>query len=321
MISLPPFLFHTDNWKEEDTMFLGLENFGFRALWSPLLLLVIVGVAVLYMLAVGRYREQWFKGEEPATKGQQRAVLIGLAIYYLAQGGPLDLLGHLMFSAHMLSMSLMYLVAPPLILYGIPAWMYRRLFRIPSVDRLVRRITHPILTLVLFNMLFSLYHLPMVHDYVMTNYTVHTLFYIVLLISSFMMWWNVVSPLPEYERLTDVKKMGYVFANGVLLTPACALIIFAATPLYATYSDPTVWAKALGYCVPAGSDFILSEFSGPGSFALFPPLDDQQLGGVMMKLMQEVMYGAILYYIFLRWFKRENPMNKIDPIDSVQPLK
>ena len=32
---------------------------------------------------------------------------------------------------------------------------------------------HPILTLVLFNMLFSLYHVPVVHDYVMTHFLIH----------------------------------------------------------------------------------------------------------------------------------------------------
>lgn len=37
----------------------------------------------------------------------------------------------------------------------------------------------------------------------------------------------------------------------MLLTPACALIIFTDTPLYATYADPSAWVSALELCVPA----------------------------------------------------------------------
>ncbi|MEX2414712.1 MAG: cytochrome c oxidase assembly factor CtaG [Paenibacillaceae bacterium] len=297
---------------------LGMTDFGLRALWSPSMLIVVTILAVWYILAVDQFRLRWFKESSPVRKEKKIAMLSGLAIYYLAQGGPLDLLSHLVFSMHMLSMSLSYLVVPPLIIYGTPDWMLRRVLGVPPIGKIVRNITHPILTLVLFNILFSLYHFPIVLDYVMTNYLVHTIFFIILLVSAFMMWWNVISPLPEYERLTDVQKMGYVFANGVLLTPACALIIFADSTLYATYSDPTVWAKALGYCVPLGSDVILSMFNGPGDFAFFPPLDDQQFGGVMMKLMQEIMYGIILFYIFMRWFRRDHQANGIDPL---QPLK
>ena len=257
----------------------GIEQFGFTALWSPYFLTVITAAALLYWYAIGSLRERWFEDSAPVPLGKQISMIAGLTIFYMAQGGPIDLLGHLMFSWHMLSMALSYLVAPPLILYGVPDWMWRRLMKVRMLDWFVRRAMHPILTLVLFNMLFSFYHMPAVHDFVMTNYTAHTLYYIALFIAAMMMWWNVMCPLPEYERLSDVKKMGYVFANGVLLTPACALIIFASEPLFATYTDPVMWARALGYCVPAGADAILAQFGGPDSFAPVNLRGDQQLGG------------------------------------------
>lgn len=298
-----------------------MSDFGVSAAWSPLLFFVVSMLAVVYILAVGRYRTTWFKSSAHVGLGKKFAMLSGLALYYLTHGGPLDLAAHLMFSAHMLSMSISYLIVPPLVLYGIPDWLYRHALGNATVKRIFDIATQPILTLVLFNMLFSLYHFPVVMDYVMTHYTVHTVYDAVLLVTSFMMWWNVVVPISEYDRLSDVQKMGYVFANGVLLTPACALIIFASTPLYAIYTDPDIWATALGYCVPSSSEAIVAQFAGPGTFALFEPLDDQQLGGVIMKLMQEVMYGAILFYIFMRWYRRENPVNAVDPIDSVPFVK
>jgi putative membrane protein len=301
-------------------MFGSLSEFGLRALWSPVLLIVITLLAVLYILSVDQFRLQWFKQSSPVQLSKKISMLLGLTIYYIAQGGPLELLSHVTFSMHMVAMSLSYLIVPPMLLYGMPDWMLRRIFSIRGVSKVVRILTQPILTLVLFNMLFSMYHFPMVLDYVMTNYIVHDIYYGALLVSALMMWWNVVCPLPEYERITDVQKMGYIFANGVLLTPACALIVFSDSTLYATYSDPAIWAKAMGYCVPMGSDVILSMFDGPGDFAFLNPLEDQQFGGVLMKLVQEIAYGVVLFYIFLRWFRRDRQGSTIDPIvDKLQP--
>ena len=290
---------------------LGLEYFGFRALWTPGLMIVIIAIAIAYLLVTGPFRNR-FADSEPVKPGTKFLFLLGLFLYYLAVGGPLNLLGHLMFSAHMLSMAIAYLIVPPLVLLGLPAWLIRPLFQFRFVKEISSIALHPILTLLLFNVLFSMYHMPQIHDVVMTNYTLHTIFYIALLISAFMMWWTVVSPVPELRRLSDLQKMAYIFANGVLLTPACALIIFAGSGLYAMFNDPLIWAKALGYCVPETTTVILNDFGGPEFFMKMSVLDDQQLGGVIMKLIQEIMYGGILAYIFSQWFRRENPDDKDD---------
>ena len=59
----------------------------------------------------------------------------------------------------------------------------------------------------------------------------------------------VINQMPEHQTLSGIKKVGYIFADGILLTPACALIIFADTPMYATYSDPDVWGQVMSLCV------------------------------------------------------------------------
>jgi putative membrane protein len=296
---------------------LGLEYFGFRALWSPVLLLFIIAVAVAYLYVTGPLRHR-FQEAEPVKAKVKFRFLLGLFLFYLAQGGPIDLLGHMMFSAHMLSMSIAYLIVPPLILLGLPAWLVRPVFQYRIVKKASYLVLNPLITVLLFNVLFSFYHIPAIHDVVMTNYTLHTVYYMLLLISAFMMWWQIACPVPELNRLSELQRMAYVFVNGVLLTPACALIVFAGAPLYATYSDPNIWATAMGYCVPANSNVILSDFGGPEFFSILPPLDDQQLGGVIMKLVQEIMYGGILAYIFYQWYRRENVDNDDDmnPKDS-----
>ena len=76
---------------------------------------------------------------------------------------------------------------------------------------------HPIFTLVLFNMLFSFYHIPVVHDYVMTHFTRAPTLLFYCLLTAFMMWWQIAYPVPEWNRLTDLRKMAYIFANGCCL--------------------------------------------------------------------------------------------------------
>jgi putative membrane protein len=212
----------------------------------------------------------------------------------------------MIFSAHMVSMSLAYLIAPPLLLMGLPEWMLR-----PAVTRLKASpfgfLLNPIVAMFLFNGLFSLYHWPSVHDYVMVHYVLHTIYYFVLFLTSLIMWWFMITPIPDMRQLGDLKRLAYIFANGALLTPACALIIFAGSAVYSTYTDAEAWVQAMGFCAPGIDPAVLIElYGGPQYFSLMEPIHDQQLGGVIMKLTQEAMYGSILYYGLVRWYRREN---------------
>lgn len=291
---------------------LGLEYFSFSELWSPVQLSIAVAIVVLYLVLTGPKRHL-FAGSEAVSIRKKVSFVTGVIVYYLTQGGPLELLGHLMFSAHMTVMILAYLIAPPLILLGVPAWMARRVLEMRIIGRAIAFITKPLLSVLVFNILFSFYHMPDIHDQIMTNYTLHTVYYFALLIAAFMMWWPIFTPIKEINGLSELKKIGYIFANGVLITPACALIIFADHALFATYSDPNVWAVAMGYCIPAGSAAILDNFSGPEFFAIFSPQEDQQLGGVIMKVAQELIYGSTLAYVFFNWYIHERKQDEIEP--------
>ncbi|MFX3636089.1 MAG: cytochrome c oxidase assembly factor CtaG [Candidatus Pristimantibacillus sp.] len=294
---------------------LGLEYFSFEELWTPWFLFGMIALTILYFYLIGPWREKHMPNEEKATLLQKSMFVSGALMFYLVHGGPFSMLGHMMFTFHMIDMSVSYLIVPPMILLSIPAFIWRKLFAANWWKKL-EFMMHPIVTLVLFNLLFSVYHIPIVHDYVMTNFTLHRVYYFVLLVTSMMMWWQIACPVPEWNRLTDLKKMAYVFANGILLTPACALIIFASTPMYATYSDPLVWVQAMGYCVTGDPSRLLEMFDGPQFFNLMETVEDQQLGGIVMKLVQELMYGIILAYIFFHWFKREH---KDDELPNSNP--
>lgn len=298
---------------------LGLEYFKFADVWSPVFLAMILLVTAGYFVLTGPLSEKYGQGQKTSA-GKKLLFLLGIVVLYMAQGGPVELLGHIMFSFHMISMALSYLVAPPLLMLSLPVWVWRAIasFLVRSPLRRLKFLTHPIVAAVVFNGLFSFYHLPVVHDYVMLHFGIHRLYYVVLFVSAVLMWWTLVNPLPEQPGGQGLKKMGFIFLNMVLLTPACGLIIFAPETLYATYSDPNVWASAMGYCFSGDPAVLLERFGGPEFFGYLEPRIDQQVGGIMMKFIQEIIFASMLAYVFFQWYRLENREDEEPSADEVR---
>lgn len=108
----------------------------------------------------------------------------------------------------------------------------------------------------------------------------HVLVISILLFFAFVMWLPVASPYKPVRIASDPMQMLYLFFAGLLLTPACVIIIFSAVPVYPTFNEAT---SMLG----------------------INPLLDQQLGGLYMKLITEFVYGPGLGIIFWRWVRKE----------------
>ncbi len=263
------------------------------------------------------------KFEDSAPVSTRRKVYfhLGLVAVYFGFGGPLYLVGHMMLSMHMLSMAIVYLIAPPLLLLGLPTWFFKPFAKVKVIRSIFLVLGFPILGLLLFNAMFSIYHLPIMFDRLLTNEGAHNIYQLGMFFAASVMWWHLTPRLETRYELTELKKIGYMFANGVLITPACALIIFAGTPLYATYTDPATWAIAMAYCLPAGADIPFELFSGDNALPPLLPVHDQQLGGALMKVTQELVYGIAIGYIFKQWMKRDrsdNAKSKYKEYDMVQ---
>ncbi|TYR79918.1 cytochrome c oxidase assembly factor CtaG [Priestia megaterium] len=295
-------------------MIRNLQLFGFEALWSPFFFVSLCIVTAVYFIFTGPLRYRVPNNEQVSVKTKAYFSL-AMLLLYVCKGGPLDLLGHLMFSAHMTQMALVYLAIPPLMILGIPDWLARFLLHQKIIKPLFRIFTKPLIALLIFNGLFSLYHIPLIFDAVKTDMILHAAVSILLFIAAFCMWWPLLNQLDEHQTLSGIKKLGYIFANGMLLTPACALIIFADTSLYATYTNSQAWVNALALCVSPSVIASLGEI-GPEMFNVLPPAEDQQLGGVIMKVIQEIVYGTILGYIFFQWVKKEREQDSLQSFDS-----
>ncbi|MFC4302109.1 cytochrome c oxidase assembly factor CtaG [Cohnella boryungensis] len=294
---------------------MGLEYFSFQDLWSPAFMIFMMVIVVLYTFIIGPWRHH-FAGSAPVPVLRQLAFVLAIALLYLTQGGPLSLLGHLMFTFHMTNMAFAYILVPPLLIYGIPDWLWRSMFGARFWRFwLFRLLMNPIVSILAFVLLFSLYHMPSNHDWIMTHFTIHRIYYALLFLSALAMWWHIYCPIAEWRRISPLLRLGYIFMSGLLLTPACVMIIFAGEPLFGVYNDPEVWAQAMGYCVSGDPAALLDKFEGPTFFNMLSPIDDQQLGGIVMKLLQEGVNVAALYTVFMQWYRRDRSRDSDSVLD------
>src|SRR5690625_56021 len=92
-------------------MWLDLQIFGFRALWSPYFFTYILLLALAYFLITGPLRHKFGGQEKPSIK-QMTFFYSGLILLYIVKGSPIDLLSHIMLSAHMTQLAVYFLVFP-----------------------------------------------------------------------------------------------------------------------------------------------------------------------------------------------------------------
>ena len=282
-----------------------LSIFGFRALWSPIFMVVVVGIIIGFFLLTTKYRHK-FKNSEPLKIRQAVMFTVAMLLLYFTKGSPIDVLAHIMFTFHMVQMALLYLVIPPLLVASIPPWMWRAIIELPVVNKIFKFFTKPLIALILFNGIFSFYHIPLVMDFVKMHVLIHAMYTVLLFILAIFLWWPLLNQLDGQYRLHGLKKLAYLVGDAVLLTPACGLIIFAPAAMYGTYTDGAMWLKAMELCVPTATLSTLPPtITGPELFSNMPAVEDQQLGGVLMKVIQEIVLGTMLIIIFFEWFNRE----------------
>lgn len=290
-------------------------NLGFVALWNPDIIVLCVIMLIGYYALIKVFVKE-IPGSEPVSIKQQVLFILGVLVIYIGKGSPVYILGHILFSVHMLEMTFVYLLAPPLLIMGIPRWAFENMLRPNIIRKIFSILTLPVITLILFNALFTFYHFPIIFDFIMSSKELKAISTIVLFFAAFLMWWPILNPLPDTKNLSDLRKLGYIVINGILLTPACAYIFLSSTELYQSYTNPTIWATMFAFCLPANTNVDMSLIMAQ-YFNFMPPLEDQKFAGVLMKILQEVIYVSFLIVVFARWVRNEKKKDKIDPLPTV----
>lgn len=236
-------------------------------IWNTPLLVGLIGMAVIYSLFVHRYTNIKWCGKQPLF------FFLSLGLLYVAIGSPLTTISHLSFSLHMIQMSILYFVIPPIFLFGIPQQVFYSLRGSPFINIVSKWTLSPKSALVVFAIFLFMYHLPAVLSVLLQNSFFHNGLIYVLLILSFHMWWPIMSPDPR-QRFNKEEKSRYAVLSGILLMPACLLFVFSA--FVEGINNPFLTQFTAQVCIPSQS-FSLHLLPPP-----FHTKYDQALAGFIM---------------------------------------
>ncbi|AZU63948.1 hypothetical protein CHR53_23335 [Neobacillus mesonae] len=181
--------------------------------WNIPLLMGLLLVAFLYGILVTYFTNIKIFGRHPLL------FFTSLAILYITIGSPLAALSHLTFSTHMVQMSILFFIFPPLCLLGIPVRSFRKI----SAAGVANIFPKPMAALSVFAVLFLLYHVSAVLTFLSQHPAIQNSYLLVLLVLAFRMWMPIA--VPDH---TNAKKKRFAFLSGLFLMPACLLFIVNA---------------------------------------------------------------------------------------------
>jgi putative membrane protein len=240
---------------------------GFSIHWST-----VIGILALAGLYGWRARVH-----AVGTVAQKALFATGLLTMFFALNGPLhDLSDEYLFSAHMVQHLVLVFAVAPLLLAGTPGAMLRPALAWPGVGPVARWATRPAICFLVFNVVFAAWHLPPLYNLAMAVHPVHIVEHLMFLVTAVVMWWPLLSPLPELPRLPYPGQMLYCFLMSVPMSIVAAYVSLADHVLYPAYAAaPRIWGLS--------------------------PLEDQQLGGLIMWIPGAYFLIGVMTIVFFKW--------------------
>lgn len=218
--------------------------------------------------------------QQRTTNAQRSFFFSGLVVMFASLNGPIhDLSDVYLFSAHMVQHLLLTLAVPPLLLAGVPGWMLRPVLSRRRVAPVARFLTRAPICFVLFNLVIALWHLPPFYNAAMANHGLHILEHLMFMAAAVLMWWPLMSQLPEFPRLAYPGQMLYSFLMSLPMSIIAIYIAMADRVLYPAYS------------------------AAPRVLPL-SPLEDQLLGALIMWIPGGIIFMIIMTVVFFKWNAR-----------------
>ena len=257
----------------------------FRYNAHPEVWLIVASALAAYWYAITRIGPRVVpRGTRVVSRRQVTWYLSGVAVLWIASDWPIhDLAENYLFSVHMVEHLLISLVAPPMLLLGIPGWLTRWVLQPKWLSGTVRVLGRPIVAFVMFNVVIAVSHAPFYVDYTLYHHFWHFWAHLLLFTVSMLMWFPVVNQLPEYPRMNPPIKMIYLFLLSVLPNVPVAFLTLSTGVVYSFY------AKAPRLPAP----WTISAIT------------DQQTAAAIMKVGGTVILWSVITVVFFRWYGAE----------------
>lgn len=245
---------------------------------EPLLVGGVLAVVWLYGMLMGPLRH-WVDPEALFPKRTVFYFILAVTSFYLAVGSPLDAIGETyLFSAHMLQHNVIMYVTAVFTVLALPGWLVDGLLdRVPRTAAVLRWLTRPLPAGFIFTFIFCGWHVPRLYEWALQDRAVHTLEHLTMYGASVLMLWPAMSTSQLLPRASWGTQILYVFVLMVAQIPLFGILTFAEYPFYPTY-----------------------EFA-PRLIEGFEPLEDQVLGGLLMKVANMIVSLVLMGRAFFIW--------------------
>jgi putative membrane protein len=248
--------------------------------WEPAIVLPLAALLAVY--AAGAMR----RGNLAGLRWRHASFVAGWSTLFLALTSPIHELGEQLFSAHMLQHEILILISAPLISAshpgatclwafaprqraGIGAWVHRI-----ENSPLARFFTAPLNAWILEAAALWLWHIPFLYQATLTSDWIHAAQHLSFLGTAVLFWsalYGVGRSAMSFGSATL-----YVFGTAVHCSALGALLTFSTVLWYPVYAETTArWGLT--------------------------PLQDQQLGGVIMWVPSGLVFIAIALALVARW--------------------
>ena len=243
----------------------------------------------MILFAVG-LRRLWHEAPKRRSIRTSEALCFagGWLALFIALVSPLHAWGRVLFSAHMSQHEVLMLVAAPLLVLGRPLiaflwalplnWSRRlgNLGKISVINRLWRTLTIPLVAWLVHAVALWVWHIPALFDATLHSETVHTFQHLSFLLSALLFWWALIHG-----------------PQGALGYGAAVLYLFTTS----------VHSGALGALITVAGSVWYPSYVGLTSSWGLTPLEDQQLGGLIMWIPASLVYVIAGLALFAGWLR------------------
>jgi cytochrome c oxidase assembly factor CtaG len=252
--------------------------------FEPGIVIPLAISAVLY--AIGS------RGHIGLTRVQRTCFWAGWVSLVVALVSPLHPLGEVLFSAHMVQHEILMLVSAPLLvlsrplvtfLWAVPFKWRRALGRWSKMNPVHRSwlwLTAPLTAWWIHAIAIWVWHAPPLMDATLESDLVHAAQHLSFFLSALLFWWALFY---AHGRRAYGSGLLYIFTTAVHTGILGALLTFAPHPWYAPYANTTQ---------PWG----------------LTPLQDQQIGGLIMWVPASIVYIVAGLYLFAIWMKESDSL-------------
>jgi putative membrane protein len=263
--------------------------------FDPVVIAALILSAWLYLRGVGRLWK--IVGVNGGVK-KWEAICFWFGWFFTAVAlvSPLHAWGEALFSAHMVQHEILMLIAAPLFVLGRPmiailkalpgkwAGQLARFGNSPAWQNFWRAVTYPLNAWMIHAVALWVWHIPFLFQATLENDFVHSLQHSSFFFSALLFWWALMHGRARMRGYGIA--VLYVFTTAMHTGALGALITFATKTLYPAYAATTqAWHLT--------------------------PLEDQQLGGLIMWIPAGLVYVVAGLALFAAWLRESETRVKL----------